>query len=48
MVAQLESERGNAELMAGFKSEIQDLQQKNLQLEQENSNLTTEILNMKR
>lgn len=48
MISQLETERGSADLIVSLKSEIVDLQQKNLQLEQDNSNLTTELLNLQR
>ena len=47
-LAQLQSLQGSAELIASLKAEIVELQQRNLQLEQENSNLTTDLLNIKR
>jgi len=46
--AALQTQHGSAELVSSLKLEIQDLQRRNLELEQENSNLTTDILNLKR
>lgn len=47
-LSQLQSLQGSAELIAGLRAEIVDLQRINLELEQTNSNLATELANNRR
>lgn len=47
-LAELQTEHGSAELVASLKAENHDLEQRNLELEQQNSNLSTDLFNLKR
>lgn len=47
-IAALQTERGSSELIAGYKAEISDLQNRNLELEQMISNLKSDLANYKK
>ena len=47
-LSSLRSERGSAELIESYKLDISNLQQRNLELEQQISNLSTDLINIKR
>jgi cell division protein FtsB len=48
LISQLQTEHGSAELVASLKAENHDLEARNLKLEQENSDLSTELFNTRR